>query len=352
MSNGLPTAPGKPGILVLNLGTPDSTSVPDVRRYLREFLSDPRVIDINPVGRWLLLNLIILPLHPRRSAEAYKEVWTDAGSPLLVHGNALVAGLQARFGDEADVRLGMRYGSPSVADVLDGFAADGIDRIFAVPLFPQWASATSGSAIAKVMTVAAERWSVPQLQFVGPFFDDPGYIEAMAELARPLIEGADHVIFSFHGVPERHVHKADRGGARCLASADCCAAIGPENRGCYRAQCFATGRALGAALGLVDDAYTTAFQSRFGRDPWIQPFTDERIEELGRAKAGRIAVVEPGFLADCLETTEEIGIRGREQFREAGGGELVLVPCVNASPTWVAALEAIIRRECAWLTSP
>lgn len=349
MSDDQTHMPPRVGVLLINLGTPDSPSVADVRRYLREFLSDPRVIDINPIGRWMLLNFIILPLRPRHSAKAYRAVWMPEGSPLLVHSRALREALAARFGDSADVRLAMRYGNPSISDALQAFDDANVDRIIAVPLSPQWTSATAGSAVARVLELLADKWNVPELQVVGEFHDDPGYINALAETATATLQGADHVLFAYHGVPERHVRKADRTGSTCLASDDCCAKLHAGNRGCYRAQCFATSRALAARLELADGTWSTAFQSRFGRDPWIQPFADDRLADFGAAGIGKLVVVEPGFVADCLETIEEIGIRGVEQLRAAGGGELALVPCLNASEAWVDALESIIRRGSTWL---
>ncbi len=343
--------PGQ-GVLLLNIGTPDSTSVPDVRRYLAQFLADPRVIDIHPVARWLLLHAIILRFRPKRSAEAYKKIWTDRGSPLLYHCQDLTAALSERFAGQASVRLAMCYGNPSMSEAMDAFALEGIDQIAVLPLFPQYSSATMGSAIEGAQTVANSRWNMPLLQFIGEHPEDPGYIAGLAAILQPALDTApDHVLFSFHGLPERHVQKSDPSGKHCLATDDCCAVQVAANRRCYRAQCFLTARALQAAVGLADEQLTIAFQSRFGRTPWIGPHTEDVLAELGRKGVQRLVVAMPSFVADCLETVEELGIRGREIFTDAGGGELILLPCLNATPTWIDGLEALLRRQVPGLRS-
>jgi len=341
------------GILLINLGTPNSPSVADVRRYLAEFLSDPRVIDIHPLARWLLLHAVILRFRPKRSADAYTKVWTERGSPLLFHGEDLSAALQDRFTGEASVRFAMRYGRPTIADALDSFALEGIDHITVLPLFPQYSSASTGSAIEATQTIANARWNIPLLNFIGEHPVEPGYIAALAaSMASALETAPDHVLLSFHGLPERHIQKSDSSAAHCLKSPDCCAVTVPANRRCYRAQCFATARAIQQATGLADEQVTVAFQSRLGRTPWITPFTDVVLAELGQRKLGRLLVMVPSFVADCLETIEEIGLRGRKIFSDAGCVELVLVPCLFASTAWVDGLEAMFRREVAALKNP
>jgi protoporphyrin/coproporphyrin ferrochelatase len=334
------------GVLLAQLGTPDSTRVADVRRYLREFLSDPRVLDIPGPARWLLLHAVILPFRPRRSAAAYRAIWTPEGSPLLVHGRALAEGVSKALGPGFCVELGMRYGTPAIPDALGRLLDAGADRVIVLPLFPQYAASSTGSALERVLAAAASRWNVPEIVTLGAFYEDPGFVAAVADRARPVLEALqpDHVLLSFHGLPERHVRKSDAsGGDHCLARATCCDAIVAANRHCYRAQCFATSRALVAALGLRPEETTTAFQSRLGRTPWIRPYTDEVLAELARRGVRRLAVLCPSFVADCLETLEEIGIRGREQWRTAGGEELALVPCPNASPAFVEAVAGWIR---------
>jgi ferrochelatase len=333
------------GVLLVNLGTPDSPRVADVRRYLREFLGDPRVIDIPAALRWLLLYGVILPFRPRRSAAAYACIWREEGSPLLLHSRAFAAALAEKLGDEFAVELGMRYGAPAIADALARLESRGVTHIVALPLFPQYASSSSGSALQRILECVAERWNVPDIETLGPFYDEPGFIEALADLAKPQLDDfePDHVVMSFHGLPERQVRKSDTSGRHCLAGEDCCDRISDTNRFCYRAHCFATARLLAAALGLPDAGYSVAFQSRLGRTPWIRPYTDLLLPELAKRGVRRVAFLCPSFVADCLETLEEIGIRGREQWRELGGSDLLLVPCLNADPAWVEAVAGWIR---------
>jgi protoporphyrin/coproporphyrin ferrochelatase len=331
------------GLLLCNLGTPDAPTPKAVRRYLREFLSDPRVLDMNPVGRALLLNLVILPTRPRKSAEAYRKIWTERGSPLLVHGEALAAAVRARLGSDWAVELGMRYGKPGIAAALARLRAAGVARVVVLPLYPQFASSTTASTVDQVRRLAAP--SGQSLAFVGAFYDHPAFLDAFATVGRPVLaaETPDHVLMSFHGLPERHLRKADASGRHCLVAADCCERIGPANRGCYRAQCFATARALAGRLGLADGSFSVSFQSRLGRTPWIRPYTDATIAGLAAQGKRRLVVFCPAFVADCLETLEEIGIRAREQFLAAGGERLALVPSLNAHPAWADALVRIVR---------
>jgi protoporphyrin/coproporphyrin ferrochelatase len=336
------------GLLLINLGTPEAPTPSAVRRYLREFLGDPRVIDINAVGRALLLNLIILPLRPAKSAHAYASIWDpQRGSPLMYHSQDLARAVAAQLGDAWHVELAMRYGQPSLAAALDAFVARGVERVVVLPLFPQYASSSTGTAVARVMELAGAQWNVPALDFVPAFYDDPGFIGAFAQVARPVLADArpDHVLFSFHGLPVRQIVKTDRGGAVCLRSATCCDER--KNPHCYRAQSFATARALAAELALATDRYTVCFQSRLGRTPWIEPYTDHVIDRLGHAGIKRLAVLCPAFVADCLETVEEIGMRARAQFKAAGGEELILVPSLNATAPWVDAVCAIATRHAA-----
>jgi ferrochelatase len=338
------TAPRR-GVLLVNLGTPDAPTPRAVRRYLREFLSDPRVLDMPAFSRWLLLNLVILPTRPRRAALAYEQVWTPEGSPLLAHGRALRDALRKQLGDDWVVELAMRYGVPSIDAAFERLASADVERIVVVPLFPQYASASTGSALDAVYAAAAERNNVPPLCVLPSFYAEPGFIRALAAVARDLPEDRrpDHVLMSFHGLPERQVKASDTTGAHCLASDTCCDAIGAANRFCYRAQCNATARSLARALGLRAEHWTLALQSRLGRTPWIQPYTDEVLPELHARGIRRLAVMCPSFVADCLETVEEIGIRARAQWLALGGEDLVLVPCVNDHPVWVEALAGWVR---------
>ncbi len=333
------------GVLLLQLGTPDSTDVGDVRTYLAEFLSDPRVLDMPAPARWLLLRAVILPFRPRRSAEAYEKIWTDDGSPLLLHTQALTSAVAERLGPTVRVAFGMRYRKPSIEDALETLVGAGVDRLVVVPLFPQYSSAASGSAIERALDLIGSRWNVPSVSTVGPFYDHPGFVRAVTAIARPLLDdfGPDHVLFSYHGLPESQVKKSDPTRSWCLASDTCCDRIMDVNGFCYRAQAFATTRALAAELGLDDGSFSTTFQSRLAGQRWIKPFTDKSLPGLAAAGVRRLAVLTPSFTADCLETIEEIGIRARAQWDELGGDDLLLVPCVNASPEWADAVVDLVR---------
>ena len=347
-AEGVPDRESPPlGVLLVNLGTPDSPSTGDVRRYLREFLSDPRVIDINPLARWLLLNLIILPFRPKQSAEAYQTIWTDRGSPLLFHGEDLTKMVAERLGEGHKVELAMRYGQPSIPDVINRMLVDGVERIVVLPLFPQYSSAATGSALDRVYQVAGEAWNVPSIDAVPAFYDHDAFIGAFADVARPHLESfkPDFILFSYHGVPERHVQKSDRSGEHCLRKPECCAQIGPVNRYCYRAQCFATTRAMVRALSLEEGCYDTSFQSRLGKNPWIKPYTDEILDGLVEKGFQRLAVMCPAFVADCLETIEEIGMRLKEDWVAAGGEDLLLVPSLNAEPVWADAVVQLVNES-------
>ena len=332
------------GLLLINLGTPDAPTTPAVRRYLREFLSDPRVIDINAVGRALLLHLVILPRRPAKSAEAYRKVWDEKrGSPLLAHSKDLAAGVQAKLGAPWRVELAMRYGNPSIASGLEALRAAAVDRIVVLPLYPQYAMSSTATSVERVKELATT--GTPALDFVPAFYADEGFLAAFTAVAKPALADArpDHVLFSFHGLPERQIKKLDPTGTHCLQSATCCDAITSANTNCYRAQCYATARELASRLAVTD--YTVCFQSRLGRTPWIKPHTDVLLDELAKQGKKRLAVLCPAFVADCLETLEEIGIRAREQFKAAGGEELTLVPSLNATPAWIDAVCALAERH-------
>ena len=335
------------GLLLVNLGTPDAPTSSAVRRYLREFLSDPRVIDINPVGRALLLNLIILPFRSGKSAKLYQNIWTEQGSPLLIHSQELQTKVAAKMGGDWLVELAMRYGKPSIPDALDRLQEAGCEEIVVLALYPQAASSSTGSTVEKVYSEAKERWNVPYFQVVPAFYDEPEFIEAFADQGRPLLESKkpDHVVFSFHGLPERHMRKSDRTGNTCLVSESCCASITSKNAGCYRAQSFATARAIAASLGIPGDMWSVSFQSRLGRTPWIKPYFDEVLPELAKAGAKKLLVYSPAFVADCLETLEEIGLRATEQWNECGGDELTLVPSLNATDRWVDLVADLAKRN-------
>jgi ferrochelatase len=332
------------GVLLCNLGTPDAPHPPEVKRYLRQFLSDPRVIDIPAPVRAALLELAILPSRPKASAEAYAKVWLPAGSPLLVHSTALRDAVakalpQPRF----EVALGMRYGNPAVDTAFAELVAKGCARIVVVPLYPQYAASSTGSTLEVIYGAASRSWNTPALAVVPPFFDDARFIASFRDVARPVLDtfAADHVLMSFHGLPERHLRKGDPTGTHCFADASCCDAVCPVNSTCYRAQCFATARALARSLA-IEDRYSVSFQSRLGRTPWIKPYTDVVMPELLAKGVRRLAIMCPAFTADCLETLEEIGIRARDDWKAGGGDELVLVPSLNATAPWVDAVVQMV----------
>ena len=339
------------GLLLVNLGTPDSPRTEDVRTYLREFLMDPRVIDIAAWKRRLIVHLFILPFRPRRSAEAYSQIWTDRGSPLMIHGEELTTKVRSRVGPDVQVELAMRYGNPSIASALERFRDSGVRRIVVFPMYPQYSSATTGSTVDKVFEEAGRRWDTPDLQVAPPFYDHTAFLDAAAGAARPVIERVrpEKVFMSFHGLPERQIRKADESGRHCLASPDCCRQIGEANRDCYRAQCFATARRLAERLGLSADRYVVCFQSRLGRDPWISPYTENTLVEHARGGCRRAVILSPAFVADCLETLEELGIRGAETWKKNGGELLELAPAPNASDAWADGVVSIARESSRWL---
>ena len=333
------------GVLLVNLGTPDAPETAPVRRYLRQFLGDRRVLTLPAPLRWLLLNLVILPTRPAKSAAAYREVWTDQGSPLLVHSRALTAGVAEALGADYQVELAMRYGNPSIEGGLAALESAGVDRIVVLPLFPQYASSVTASVSAEVMRVLDAGGDFPPIEILGAFHDAPGFIEPWAAFAGPDLAafGADHVLFSFHGLPEDQIRASDPTKSHCLSSEGCCDSPGPSLRRCYRAQCYGTAKALGAALGLEPDQYSVSFQSRLGPRPWIRPFTDEVLPTLSERGVKRLAVFCPSFVADCLETLEEIGIRLREQWTEDGGDALWLSPCPNGDQGFAEGVAGWIR---------
>ena len=333
------------GLLLINLGTPDEPTTTAVRRYLREFLGDPRVLDINPIGRALLLNLIILPRRPAKSAHAYQQVWDpERGSPLMFHSQDLAKGVAEALGDAWRVELAMRYGKPSIERALDALIEAKVDRIVVLPLFPQHAMSSTETAVARVEELHARRTGAPPLVQVPAFHADPGFLDAFAAVGAPVLADLqpDHVLFSFHGLPVRQIVKTDVTKGHCFGSPSCCDTLTSPN--CYRAQSFATARALAERLALPADTYTVCFQSRLGRTPWIQPYTDVVLDEIAAKGVKKLAVFCPAFVADCLETLEEIGMRAVDQFKAAGGQQLVLVPSLNSSPPWVSAVASIATR--------
>ncbi len=324
------------GILLVNLGSPKSTSIPDVRRYLDEFLMDPYVIDSPWPIRKLIVSAFILPFRPKRTAHAYARIWdTQTGSPLLRHSRALRDALAARVSPQP-VELAMRYGEPDIGAALSRLLAAGADEIFLIALYPHHADSTRTTTIEAVRARLARLDARARLVVAPPFFDDRGYLDALAEsIARAMPADSQLLLFSYHGLPERHITTADPTGQHCLRTPDCCERASPAHATCYRHQVYATSREVAARLDLTADQWRVSFQSRLGRLPWLAPYTDRVLQDLPREGIKRLTVVCPAFVADNLETLEEIGIAGRAQYLAAGGEALTLVPCLNDEPAWV-----------------
>jgi len=332
----------KPGVLLINLGSPDSTSVADVRKYLGEFLMDPRVLDAPWPVRWCVVNLAILPKRPVESAEAYKKIWTAEGSPLVVTSRNVQRELQRRVGDALVVELAMRYQNPGIGAAIARLRGQGVTDLLVFPLFPQFAMSSFETAVVRARELAARLAPEMRLKAAEPYYNDPAYIAALVASAADFLNaGCDHLLFSFHGLPERHLRKANPG--HCLATPGCCETPCPAINTCYRAQCFATVRAFVKAAGVPAEKFSVSFQSRLGRDPWLKPYTDFELPRLAGAGVKKLLVICPAFVSDCLETLEEIAIRGRETFLGAGGSGFALIPCLNNHPRWLDALEKIVR---------
>ncbi len=341
------------GVLLINVGTPDSTSVGDVRKYLREFLGDGRVIDLPWAARKLLVNGIIAPFRAPKSAKAYRKLWTPAGSPLIVHGEALARALQARLGDDHLVLLAMRYQSPSLSGAIDRLMKERVKEIVIVPMFPQYSSAATGTALQEAFRIIGGYAEVPAVRTVPAFHDDPGFLDAFARRIHSCAPSTyDHVLFSFHGLPDRHVQRAHTACAKSLDTrldkspvTGCACERGPYDAfpTCYKMQCHATARALAARVGLPSGQWSVGFQSRLDQR-WLRPFSDAIVKEAPAKGIKRMLVVSPAFVADCLETVIEIGEEYAELFQEHGGDQLTLVPSLNAEPAWVEAFARIIQR--------
>ena len=327
-------------ILLVNLGSPDSPTETDVRKYLNQFLMDGRVLDVPWPIRRMIVSLFILPKRPKQSAEAYESIWWDEGSPLIVLSERLFKQVQARV--DVPMALGMTYGNPSIPNAIQQLidqTGGALANLRLIPLFPHYAMSTFETVIVAVQDAIKKIKPSVRLSVKTPFYVDPAYIHALAENTRPHVEGDyDYLLFSYHGLPERHLKKTDPTGQHCLGSENCCTTPSVAHKTCYRAQVYQTTKALVDALGIPPEKYSVAFQSRLGRDPWLQPYTDKTIERLAHEGVKRLKVMCPAFVSDCLETLEEIGIRGKETFTEAGGDSFELIPCLNEHPLWIDTL--------------
>ena len=331
----------KTGVLLVNLGTPDSPSIKDVRKYLTEFLNDPYVIDIPLLRRFFLVNFIIVPFRAPKTAKLYKEIWTDKGSPLLMHGIDVKEKLQEELGENFIVELGMRYKHPDLKSALEKLKAENISKIIVVPMYPQYASSTTETTIEKIKKITDKWQSAPDIEFIKQFYEHPGFINAWVERVNAYdLDKYDHILFSFHGLPERHLKKGH--GTGSCDEYNCTKEINENNQYCYKATCYETARMIAAQLNIAKEKCTICFQSRLGKDPWIQPYSDKVIIEKARSGIKKMLVLSPAFVADCLETVYEIGIEYAELFKENGGEELQLVECLNSHPSWIAALKEIV----------
>ncbi len=329
-------------VLYVNLGSPDSPEVGDVRNYLREFLLDPRVIDAPWLIRQFVVRGLILPTRPKSSAEAYRSIWTMDGSPLVVTSSKQRAALETACG--LPVLLAMRYGKPTIHGALEEALNRGVTKLFVIPAYPHYAMSSYETVVVRVRELAARIAPSIKLVFQPPFYRDPRYIDALVESARPwLVRKYDHLLFSYHGVPERHMRKADRSGKHCLAIPHCCEKADPVHEVCYRAQVRKTTAEFVKKAGVPDSKYSISFQSRLGREPWLSPYTDHVLERLPKAGVKKLFVVCPAFVSDCLETLEEIAERGKETFLHAGGTDFEMIPCLNEHPYWIRALAGFVQ---------
>ena len=330
---------GKKGVLLVNLGTPDSPEVKDVRKYLDQFLMDERVIDINAFKRTLLVKSIIVPFRSPKTSKLYKEIWDENGSPLLYYSKIQAALVQEKLGDEYHVELAMRYQNPSIQSALDKMKAGLVESIKVIPLFPQYASASTGSVLQSVMEIVSKWTTIPAVSFVNSFHDNELMLEVFAENARKYQpETYDHVLFSFHGLPERQLLKCDHTGSYCLKKDNCCDTLNDTNKFCYSAQGQDTARLLAEKLNVSKENYTVCFQSRLGKEPWVQPYTTDVLKKLAAEGKKRLLVFSPAFVADCLETLYEITVEYHEEFKALGGEHVQLVESLNDNPKFIDAL--------------
>jgi len=328
----------KQGVLLVNLGSPDSPSVGDVRKYLREFLMDGRVLDTPWPIRAFVVYGCILPFRPKQSAEAYHKVWHPEGSPLVVTSKKVQAELQRRI--PVQIELAMRYQNPPIETAVARLQKQGVEELLLIPLFPHYAMSSFESAVERVKEIIAPSVA---LKVFPPFFDHPDYIDSLIVSASEYLKrGYDHLLFSYHGLPERQLRKSDPTSSHCLSTPNCCETASPAHATCYRAQCFKTTQAFVKKAGVSH--YSIAFQSRLGRDPWLKPYTDLELVRLAQQGVKSLMVMCPAFVSDCLETLEEMGLRGRDTFLQAGGAEFTLIPCLNEHPVWIATLEKWIRQ--------
>jgi ferrochelatase len=331
-------------ILLMNLGSPDSTSVSDLRKYLSEFLMDERVIDYPYLLRLLLVRGIIVPFRSPKSAKAYQSIWTDDGSPLMVLTKQLQQALQQQV--EEPVEIAMRYGNPTPKAAFDSLKkqVDGLEEVIAIPLYPHYAMSSYETAVAYAQEVYDKNNYPFKLTFIKPFYNDEEYINALASSIAPYLEQEyDKILFSYHGVPERHIRKGDTTGCHCLKVNNCCSVDSPAHKQCYRQHCLTTTMLVVEKLGIPKEKFEYSFQSRLGREEWLKPYTANRLEELPKEGVKKLLVACPAFVSDCLETLEEIAEEGKEEFIHAGGESFTMIPCLNTHPDWVSTLKSYVE---------
>lgn len=328
----------KRAVLLANLGSPDAPETEPVRRYLNQFLMDPYVIQLPWLLRRLIVSLFVLPSRPKDSAEAYRSVWTEEGSPLLVLSERLKKAVEQKI--DPPLALAMRYGQPSIEQQLLNLCQDQtIQEVLFIPLYPHFADSTITTSVEEARRVIRQHNLDITLRTIDPFYDNPDYIEALLQSAQPYLEqDYDHLLFSYHGLPESHITKLDKSGRHCLKQDNCCQLPHPAHKTCYRHQVMRTTECFVEKAQLPAERYSVAFQSRLGRAKWLEPNTEDRLVELARNGAKNVLVICPAFVTDCLETLEEIAIRGEEVFKKAGGESLTLIPCMNDHPAWVNVL--------------
>ncbi|HEY8397067.1 MAG TPA: ferrochelatase [Flavihumibacter sp.] len=334
----------KLGVLLMNLGSPDSTAVKDVKRYLDEFLMDERVIDLPYWRRVLLVRGIIVRFRAPKSAKAYESIWTKEGSPLIVLTRKLQEALQEQI--DEPVEICMRYGNPSPKQAYDKLLSEhpDLEEVILVPMYPHYAMSSYETAVEYAKLQHKEGGYRFKLTIVPPYYDEPNYLEALAESMQPYLQQEyDHLLFSYHGVPERHIHKGDITGNHCLKVGNCCDVDSPAHQYCYRHQCWVTSKKVAALLNIPDGKWSMSFQSRLGRDEWLKPYTAVRLEELPNQGVKKLAVACPAFISDCLETLEEIAEEGKETFLHAGGESFTMIPCLNVHPAWVKTLKGYVQ---------
>lgn len=329
----------KRGILLVNLGSPDSPEVPDVKKYLDEFLMDPRVIDVPYWLRALIVKGIILNFRPKKSAHAYSSIWTDEGSPLIVTSEKVHQKVKQEL--SVPVALGMRYGNPSIESAIDELAAhEGMEEFMLIPLYPHYAMSSFETVVVKAQEVLDKKYPNLKMSVKEAFYEDEDYIKALAESMKPYLmeNDYDHILFSYHGLPVRHLRKTDPTKSHCTKVDNCCKVASPAHEVCYRHQVIRTTEIIAEIFNIPLAKYSFAFQSRLGSDKWIEPYTDPEIERLAKTGVKKLMVVCPAFVSDCLETIEEIGMEAKETFIENGGEDFTLIPCMNEHPEWIKAI--------------